>query len=73
MVLRIMVSITVYLSDDEKFVKDLLKTLRKTQSDDNPYHGLSQSRIAARVLSRYLPEEQKRVLGQGAENAEGTK
>lgn len=66
-----MASITVYLSDDNKALKEMLKELKSHDGDNNPYHGLSESRIAGRILGKFLPEEIRRVTNENNEQEAG--
>ena len=58
-----MATITVYLSEEDEDLKKMLKDLKAYRGNHNPYYGLSESKIAGRVLSRFLPDERRRVMG----------
>ena len=57
-----MASITVYLPKGDTALKDMLKELSESKADDNPYNGLSESKIAGRILAKHLPIEHKQIV-----------
>ena len=66
-----MSSVTVCLSDDNMALKEMLKELKSHEGGNNPYHGLSESRIAGRILGKFFPEEVRRVIDENKEQEAG--
>ena len=62
------------IQNDSGDLKALLKELRDTSDNGNPYYGRSESSIARMILQPALAEEHRKYCGRGAKRrADGTR